>query len=117
MESGQRFLVPSASLWRAGDGWEELTQLDEPSLLHSPMIKLSLQEVYNPTLTLFGVMQEESLSKHYPPNPASLPRPATGLPSLAVSQSRWRLVHSTAFHPYSTYRWAGKSLRKGKICV
>lgn len=62
----------SAALWGAGDGWEELTQPDEPSLLHSPTTKQSLQEVYNPPLTLLGVMQEGSISQHYPPNSASL---------------------------------------------
>jgi len=95
-----------------------VTQLHEPSLLHSPTTKLSLQEIYNPPLTLFGVMKEESVSKHYPPNSASLPHSAPGLPSLALSQSIWRLVYSTAFHFHSSYRWAGwKSLRRGRIHV
>lgn len=62
----------SAAPWSAGDGWEELTQPDKPSLLHSPTTKQSLQEVYDPALTLLGVMQEGSISKHHPPNCASL---------------------------------------------
>lgn len=62
----------SAALWGAGDGWEELTQPDEPSLFHSPTTKQSLQEFFNPALTLLGVMQEGSISKRYPPNCASL---------------------------------------------
>lgn len=68
----QRALVMSAALWGAGDGWEELTQPDEPSLFHSPTTKQSLQEFFNPALTLLGVMQEGSISKRYPPNCASV---------------------------------------------
>lgn len=67
---GQWSLVTSAALWGAGGGWEEPTQPDEPSLLLSPTTKQSLQEVYNPPLTLWGVMQEGSISKQYPPNSA-----------------------------------------------
>lgn len=70
---GQRPPVVSAASWGAGDGWEELTQPDEPSPLRSPTTKQSLQEVYNPALTLPGVMQEGSVSdERYPPSSASL---------------------------------------------